>query len=74
MKMVHCSRKVNFMIVEPDAASQIQVEKVLKTQGLMWDLVTGVFDATTGRNENLVTGAIAAVNRLTVRCVVQCSL
>ncbi len=28
MKMVHCSRKVNFLMLESDPMSQISVEKV----------------------------------------------
>ena len=45
----------------------MQVERVLKMEGIPWDLAVGTFDATAGAFVDVVADALAHINRLAVR-------
>jgi hypothetical protein len=60
---------VNYLLLEPEPASQLATEKVLKAEGIPWDLAAGVFDISAGVTTNVVPDALAHINRLAVRYV-----
>jgi hypothetical protein len=65
---------VNYLLLEPEPASQLVTERVLKAEGITWDLAGGVFDLAAGATTNVVPEALAHINRVAVRRFDRCAV